>query len=251
MRFIDQSNRRPSRHMGPYGKDYNSIPQFARQAKAEKYLSYLEVLRSGQEVIGDILDTDVPVPPGHYGDIRITLREYLVQEFFILVLDAGLYDPAKIVLSFKNPEDALFKPPRKTLVDDRQTACFFKRCGSAVRSGSNSTPTKGSPRPSSVYKGRSRSPRPPPASVRQRWASQLDTALAELHKAGVVRGDVRAENVLIDQDDNARITDFGGGSTQVWVDEQMVGTVEGDLAGMVKLREFIFQDEAQDRWWTG
>ncbi|RYP84713.1 hypothetical protein DL770_005165 [Monosporascus sp. CRB-9-2] len=52
-------------------------------------------------------------------------------------------------------------------------------------------------------------------------------------------------------DDNARITDFDDGYTQGWVDEQMTGTVEGDLAGMAKLREFIFQGDAQGRWWTG
>ena len=57
--------------------------------------------------------------------------------------------------------------------------------------------------------------------------------------------------MLIDQDDNAWITDFGGGYTRGWVDEKIAGTVEGDLAGMAKVREFIFQDEAQDRWWTG
>ncbi|RYO99864.1 hypothetical protein DL764_006686 [Monosporascus ibericus] len=68
--------------------------------------------------------------------------------------------------------------------------------------------------------------------------------LSELHKAGVVWRDVKAERVLIDQNDNARITDFGGGYSQGWVDEQTTRAVEGDLAGMGKLGEFIFQDEA-------
>jgi tRNA A-37 threonylcarbamoyl transferase component Bud32 len=87
-------------------------------------------------------------------------------------------------------------------------------------------------------------PNKPPASVRSQWVSQLDAAITELHKAGVVWGDVKAENVLVDRDDNAWITDFGGGYTEGWVDKQVAGTVEGDLAGMAKLREFIFQGEA-------
>ena len=90
----------------------------------------------------------------------------------------------------------------------------------------------------------------PPTSARQRWASQLNTALAKLHKSGIVWVDVKAQNVLIDEDDNAWITDFGRGYTRGWVGEKMAGTVEGDLAGIAKLRDCIFQDEAQDRWWT-
>lgn len=80
----------------------------------------------------------------------------------------------------------------------------------------------------------------PPASTRNRWIGQLDAALAELHKAGIVWGDVKAENVLVDREDNVWIIDFGGGYTQGWVDKQLAGTMDGDLAGMAKLREFIF-----------
>lgn len=68
-------------------------------ATTEKYLSYLEVLRSGEEVIGDIFDTDVyewvtrpfeplfaelapsPALPGHDADIKVTLQEYLFPGF--------------------------------------------------------------------------------------------------------------------------------------------------------------------------
>lgn len=57
-----------------------------------KYMSYLELLRSGEEVIGDIYDTDVfewvtqpfeplfvelapsPVPPDNHANITVTLK---------------------------------------------------------------------------------------------------------------------------------------------------------------------------------
>lgn len=294
-------------------------------ATTEKYLSYLEVLRSGEEVIGDIYETDVfdwvtrpfealfadlaPSPaPASY---KVTLQEYFYPEFFVFALDVVgeelrprriqttkspygpqrvwldetwtvLYDPAGIILSYDNPEDALFKSPRKVLIDSGQTACFFKPCYSTVQTTNelraykqittaNLDPQLHICRLHGVvmddhgfvmgllltyidHGGRPLctrvDPDEPPTSVRRQWVDELDTAITELHKAGIVWGDVKAENVLVDKDDHAWITDFGGGYTRGWVDERLAGTVEGDLAGMAKLREYIFQDEAQDRWWT-
>ncbi|TPX14831.1 uncharacterized protein E0L32_004940 [Thyridium curvatum] len=296
----------------------------------------LEVLRSGEEVIGDIYDTDVfewvlqpferlfaelapsPALPDNHAGIKVTLQEYLFPKFFIFVLDVvkeklqprqiemekspyspsnvwlddeflddlkkwtSLYNPAGIVLSFENPEDALYKPPRKVLIDGGQTACFFKQCYSTVQTtnelqaykkiaAANIDPQFHICRLFGAvmdddgfivgllltyidHGGRTLStnvdPDYPPASTRNRWIGQLDAALAELHKAGIVWGDVKAENVLVDREDNVWIIDFGGGYTQGWVDKQLAGTVDGDLAGMAKLREFIFQDGAQDRWWA-
>ncbi|KAI1406395.1 hypothetical protein F4819DRAFT_440350 [Hypoxylon fuscum] len=306
-------------------------------ATTKMYLSYLEVLRSGEEVIGDIYDTDVfewvtrpfeplfaqlapsPALPDNDGSITVTLKEYLFPSFFIFALDVvgeklqprrieskkspyspsrvwldddylddlegwtALYDPAGVVLSFDNPEDALFKPPRKVLIDDGRTACFFKPCYSTVQtqnelqaykniSAANLDPHLNVCRLFGVvmddggsvvgllltyidHGGHTLStnvdPDHPSACTRKRWMDQLEATLAELHRAGIVWGDVKAENVLVDREDNVWITDFGGGYTEGWVERQMAGTMEGDLVGMAKLREFIFQDEAQERWWTG
>lgn len=79
-----------------------------------------------------------------------------------------------------------------------------------------------------------------PPVIRERWVGQLDTTLAGLHKVGIVWGDVKAENVLIDWDNNAWVIDFGGGYTKGWVDKEIAETVEGDLVGMAKLKKFIF-----------
>lgn len=49
--------------------------------------------------------------------------------------------------------------------------------------------------------------------------------------------------MAIDRDDNAWITNFGGGYTEGWVDEDVAGTTEGDLAGMAKIRDFMFHPD--------
>lgn len=70
--------------------------------------------------------------------------------------------------------------------------------------------------------------------------NQIHAAVSGLHDAGIIWGDVKAENVLIDQDSNAWVTDFGGGYTKGWVDKEMAETMERDRMGMAKLREFVF-----------
>ena len=156
-------------------------------ATTNKYLLYLELLRSGAEVLGDVFDTDVygwvtrpfeglfaelaprPVLPDGHANITVTLQEHLFPSFFLFALDVvdeklqprrieskaspysppqvlldddflddlekwtTLYDAARIVLSFDNPDDALFKPPGKVLIDDGRTACFFEPCFSGVQ----------------------------------------------------------------------------------------------------------------------
>ncbi|KAI7762127.1 hypothetical protein LZL87_004434 [Fusarium oxysporum] len=155
----------------------------------QKYMTYLKVLKSGEEVIGDIYDTDIyewvmapfkpllvelaPPPECNPKDIKITLDEHQFPEFVVFELDiideklcprrvvaetspvrpsfvssfvcffddflddletwAAFYDPAGIVRSFQDPEDALFKPPSKVLIDHCETECFFKPCNSGVQ----------------------------------------------------------------------------------------------------------------------
>lgn len=76
-------------------------------------------------------------------------------------------------------------------------------------------------------------------ALRQRWASQITEVVETLHQRGIVWGDVKAENVLIDRNDDAWVTDFGGGYTPGWVDEDKAGTKEGDLQGLAKILELL------------
>ena len=41
-------------------------------------------------------------------------------------------------------------------------------------------------------------------------------------------GDGKASNIIIDDQDNAWLIDFGGGWTEGWVDKEVADTVEGD-----------------------
>ncbi|POR33083.1 Uncharacterized protein TPAR_06715 [Tolypocladium paradoxum] len=81
----------------------------------------------------------------------------------------------------------------------------------------------------------------PGPELRAKWAAQINKAVNELHKIGSVWGDAKPENVLIDKEDNAWITDFEGGYTHGWVDPDKAGTVEGDLQGLQRTIRFIFE----------
>jgi serine/threonine protein kinase len=75
--------------------------------------------------------------------------------------------------------------------------------------------------------------------LRQRWATQITRSLAELHKHSIIWGDAKAENILIDRNDDAWIIDFGGSYTVGWVDKEKAGTLEGDMQGLSKILEML------------
>ncbi|CAM1500442.1 Fc.00g096040.m01.CDS01 [Cosmosporella sp. VM-42] len=155
------------------------------------------------------------------------------------------------MLGFKPPEDALFNPPNKVLIDNSETECVFKPSHSSTQikqefntykmilaAGLDSSQLHicrlygvvmddsyfilgllltyidhdGHPLSTRVH------PDEPPPAARERWVGQLDATFTALHKADIVWGDVKATNALIDRDNNAWMIDFGGGYTKSWVD---------------------------------
>lgn len=77
------------------------------------------------------------------------------------------------------------------------------------------------------------------AQLRRHWAASITASLEKLHQADIVWGDAKAENILIDRDDNAWIIDFGGSYTVGWVDKDKAGTVEGDRQGLAKILDIL------------
>jgi serine/threonine protein kinase len=78
-----------------------------------------------------------------------------------------------------------------------------------------------------------------PSFLRQKWASQIQDTVRQLHSAGIVWGDAKPENVLIDKYQDAWVADFGGGYTDGWVPRDLAGTEEGDLVALKKIIAFI------------
>lgn len=64
------------------------------------------------------------------------------------------------------------------------------------------------------------------ASDCQRVALQLAEALAVAHRQGVVHGDIRPENVLLDEHGSAKLADFGFVRAAVATDVTLLGTVQ-------------------------
>ncbi|KAF5681561.1 kinase subdomain-containing protein [Fusarium denticulatum] len=76
-------------------------------------------------------------------------------------------------------------------------------------------------------------------SLRERWAAQVQEAVGQLHDAGIIWGDGKPGNVLIDVNNDAWLIDFGGGYTEGWVPKTLTGTMEGDRVALEKILEYI------------
>jgi serine/threonine protein kinase len=78
-----------------------------------------------------------------------------------------------------------------------------------------------------------------PRRLRENWMAQVEETVRQLHGQGIVWGDVKPDNVLIDRNDDAWVIDFGGGFNSRFVDRDMIETKQGDLQGLKRLREFL------------
>jgi len=77
-------------------------------------------------------------------------------------------------------------------------------------------------------------------SQKKKWKHQLRCALQWLHERGIVWGDAKPDNIIVDRkDDGLMLIDFDGGGTDGWVDAELCGSKRGDLQAEKHIQEFI------------
>ncbi|KAI1826325.1 hypothetical protein F4861DRAFT_102260 [Xylaria intraflava] len=72
-------------------------------------------------------------------------------------------------------------------------------------------------------------------AMRTKWAGQIKHAVERLNELGILWLDTKTDNVLIDDEGDAIVLDFGGGNTVGWVDHDKYGTLEGVQMGLDKI----------------
>ncbi|KAI0973618.1 hypothetical protein F4678DRAFT_425354 [Xylaria arbuscula] len=79
-------------------------------------------------------------------------------------------------------------------------------------------------------------------AMRTKWAYQIMRSVEQLHEVGILWRDVKTDNVLIDDEGDAVVLDFGGGNTVGWVDANKYGTLEGDIQGLEKIMAHLKEE---------
>jgi len=72
-----------------------------------------------------------------------------------------------------------------------------------------------------------------------RWTHQMKEAIDYLHNKGCVWGDAKPDNVLIRENGDIVLIDFGGGATSGWVEQKHYESVTGDLLAWERIVEFM------------
>jgi hypothetical protein len=73
-------------------------------------------------------------------------------------------------------------------------------------------------------------------ATRTKWMSQIEATVRQLHRVGIVWGDVKPDNVMINADGDAVVVDFGGGYTPEYIKPELQNTAQGDLMGLEHTR---------------
>lgn len=78
---------------------------------------------------------------------------------------------------------------------------------------------------------------------RDSWSKKSKEYIDALHKHDIVWGDAKADNFMVDAEDELWIIDFGGSYTEGWVDPELSESLEGDEQGLQKVREALRSPE--------
>ena len=78
-----------------------------------------------------------------------------------------------------------------------------------------------------------------PQARRQKWARQLRDSLRIMHAEGIYWGDVKPDNLVIDEDDDIWILDMGGSCTKRWVSEHLKDSIVGDREGYARICQYL------------
>lgn len=74
---------------------------------------------------------------------------------------------------------------------------------------------------------------------KEKWAFQIRQTVELLHQHGLIWGGGKPDSIIIDEQDNAWLIDFGGGYTRGWVDEDLAETKEGDEQALNRIMELL------------
>ncbi|KAL3264048.1 hypothetical protein ABHI18_001189 [Aspergillus niger] len=80
----------------------------------------------------------------------------------------------------------------------------------------------------------------------KKWEEQITTTVDLLHRADIIWGDVKMDNVLVDRNDDAWVIDFGGGYTEGWVAKEHMETMKGDEEGLSRMIERIYSNAGSE-----
>lgn len=81
---------------------------------------------------------------------------------------------------------------------------------------------------------------------REAWSKKSKQYVDTLHKHDIIWGDAKADNFMVDKDDELWIIDFGGSYTEGWVDPELSDTLEGDDQGLEKVQQALENPDDDD-----
>lgn len=75
-----------------------------------------------------------------------------------------------------------------------------------------------------------------PEVLKKKWIDQIEATLGRLHEIGIVWGDAKPDNAMIDVSEDVVLVDFGGGYTPEYIPHELQQTAQGDLIGLDHIR---------------